>query len=315
VSSRAHRARSRRRGEAGLTLIDTLVAIAIMSVSIVVIVGGFANAARSASIATDQANLEATMNHLTDWVRSPSIPYKWCADPNQTLAQSYSAAIVANPPLQGSGPDAVPIPANVVTAAIHASSMTRTNAAVTNPGGLLQLQCTDGNDWGVQRLTLTLTSSSGRTLSQVLYKSAGLAVPPQNSIPLLACAHPPLTTGEPEIFDVNGQKNQPANIIPPAGTPITVGTTIGAYYTDEKDLNQTTAPPLITVDNLQRTPTIAVQPKNGNLFVYKITYTLQQSDNLAVNTQHTVIVQACDGDQNKSGGDYGSATFTFTLQQ
>src|SRR4029077_6273526 len=99
-----------RRPEHGFTLIDCLVAIAIMSTSIVVIVGGFANAAKSAGIASDQTQLEAVMRNVADWVRSPAIPYVYCpVTPAPGGDGTYAAAIKAALPPQYNASDTVSV--------------------------------------------------------------------------------------------------------------------------------------------------------------------------------------------------------------
>lgn len=312
-------AHARRPGQHGITLIDTLVAVAIMALSIVVIVGGFASAARNAALSSDAAQLQVAMGHLAGWFGSAEIPYTFCP-PNpgngdkssKWLVDYYNAQYANNPLPPQTPPDKISVPAaaNPVTSAVHATggtlSKTAQYTALTN--------CIDASngDWGVQQLQLTITSPSGRSQTQTVYKGAGLMVPPQSLTHFIGCAHPPLSTGEPEIFDVNGQKGNPLNIIPPAGSPITAGSTIGAVYSDEKQLNNTgTSAPLITIDDVPLTGISVTPSSSKEQYTYNITGTVPTG---IASGNHTAIVQACDNDQNKNGGDYGTATFSFTVQ-
>ncbi len=82
-------ARGRRGGERGLTLIEMLVTVAIMSVGIVAMVGGLADAERSAAVARSQSALEAALRTASDELRSA--PYVPCAGVSPTDAYTVSA--------------------------------------------------------------------------------------------------------------------------------------------------------------------------------------------------------------------------------
>jgi hypothetical protein len=112
------------------------------------------------------------------------------------------------------------------------------------------------------------------------------------------------SNGEPEVFS-GGTPGAPLDLIPPAGTPITPGTTIGVKFTDETPLDTTNLPPVFLVDGSQVTPTLT--PPSGN--VVNITFTLPST--MSVGT-HTASVDAWDTDQTE-GGDCGHVTFSFTV--
>jgi hypothetical protein len=122
--------------------------------------------------------------------------------------------------------------------------------------------------------------------------------------------------GEPEIFYVNGNKNNAGHcaVIEPSSGTIVPGDTIGAVYTDETTINKTggtvngkqTSAPTFTVDGVPQKVTLTFH--SGSKFVWDVTITvpsLQPGD-------HTAVVSAWDSDQNKNGGDFGQVTFHFT---
>ena len=62
-----------------MTLIDTLVGMAVMATGVVGIMYGFSAMETSAAVSTDQARLQTEMRQLSDFVRSrDSLPYVLC---------------------------------------------------------------------------------------------------------------------------------------------------------------------------------------------------------------------------------------------
>ncbi len=302
--------RRARAGEQGLSLIDALVAIAITTVAIVAIVGGFANAARSATIASEQSTLTTVIQNTATWVQSPNVDYQFCP----ANANAYTTALGSEPPPN------LPSGYKITVSWAHADS----GSAVTN-GKQESSLTTSCVDYGIQRLTVTVTAPNGRQVTQVVYKGAGLAKPTSSpggggggGLQQVSYNCSPVNSGEPYIFYVGGK--EPAKgatpqcaVIVPAGGNITAGSTIGVVYDDEKDINKTgglingtqTTPPTFKVDGVAQTVTLTYQ---GTQWVYNLTITLPAD--LAPGS-HTAIVSAYDTDQNK-GGDFGQTTFTFT---
>ena len=156
-------ARRRHRGQEGLTLIELLVAIAVMSIGVVGVAYGFSAAIRTGAVEQDQARLEVASRQLSDLVRSPDgLPYRLCASPSE-----YTASLPAPP-------------AGIATWAItgiQVSHLTppparRTAAGTTVYPPPLQV-CSDltTGDWGVQEITIRVSTST-RSLTRVVWKGA-----------------------------------------------------------------------------------------------------------------------------------------------
>lgn len=76
-------ARRRRRREHGLTLVEVLITITILTIGIVGVIGGVAAAQRISGINQAQAQLEPAMRQLSDYVRDSSaqgLTYNPCAN-------------------------------------------------------------------------------------------------------------------------------------------------------------------------------------------------------------------------------------------
>jgi type II secretory pathway component PulJ len=146
-----------------MTLIETLVAMAVISVGVVGIMYGFSAMARGASVSADQSRLESEMRQLSDQVRSrDALPYVFCAVENGTQ-KDYTPKIT--------GLSFSPDTWSIVTVAVGSSAMRngaavsawQTCAAVTGRAA--------GADWGVQEITLKVSSAS-RSLTRVVWKGA-----------------------------------------------------------------------------------------------------------------------------------------------
>jgi prepilin-type N-terminal cleavage/methylation domain-containing protein len=165
-------ARDGRKGQRGLTLIEMLVAIAIMTVGVIGIAASFANIQRDAQVGQNQASLEATMGHVTDYLRSKAVAYTYCAQQGST----YSVGMT----VEGVNLGLNAPPSVTLTKVTNVDS----NGTVLPP----LFDCASGSpvapppgttvcpssycDWGVQRLTVTITSTTGRSLTRVVFKSA-----------------------------------------------------------------------------------------------------------------------------------------------
>jgi hypothetical protein len=135
-----------------------LVTIAVITVGVLGIAYAIGGAEKSAGIVQDQANLEVAMRQVSDFVRSDppnGLLYKPCATP---------------------GMYALPKPAGVASSVIPAggihesTSATRNGLSLPNPTG--PSSCGSGvYDWGVQEITLQVTSTTGRSLTRTVWKA------------------------------------------------------------------------------------------------------------------------------------------------
>jgi Tfp pilus assembly protein PilV len=167
--------RQRRRAEHGLTLIEMLVTIALMTVGIVGVAALFANMERGAVITSDQATLEVAMRHVATYLQSPSLVYAPCAA--TAAGSAYSVATTL---------DNVPLKVSSVSVSLTPASAAEWQAGSGAGSGTPQPPIYDCNggphtttastcpssycDWGVQRLTVKLTSPTGRVLTRVVFK-------------------------------------------------------------------------------------------------------------------------------------------------
>jgi prepilin-type N-terminal cleavage/methylation domain-containing protein len=155
------RRRRGRRGQDGLTLVEMLVTIVLITVGVLGIADAIGGAERSAGIVQDQAKLEVAMRQLSDFVRSDlaapnGLTYVFCATPG-----TYTL------PAKPSGVASWVIPAGGIHESTAAS---RNGASLPNPTG--QRACGSGvYDWGVQEITLRVTSTTGHTLTRTVWKA------------------------------------------------------------------------------------------------------------------------------------------------
>jgi Tfp pilus assembly protein PilV len=149
--------RAARRSEAGLTLIEAIVTMFIISVAIVGLVGAFAAAERSAASAVTQTQAEVLMRQAGDALRQPQ-PYVACAAPG-----AYSV------PSGVSIDDLYVAPGGTVAGGGAAAA----HFDCTNSGAVVNGACPAGHtcDYGVQRIDVTVTYATG-TLTRVVYKGA-----------------------------------------------------------------------------------------------------------------------------------------------
>jgi type II secretory pathway pseudopilin PulG len=145
-----------------MTLIETIVGMAVMIVGIVGIMYGFSAMQGSAAVSTEQSRLESEMRQLSDQVRSrDAVPYVFCAVEN-SAQKDYTPKITLS---------VLPDHWTIVTLAVG-STATRGGTAVapwqTCPAVTGRAA---GADWGVQEITLRVSSSS-RSLTRVVWKGA-----------------------------------------------------------------------------------------------------------------------------------------------
>jgi prepilin-type N-terminal cleavage/methylation domain-containing protein len=153
-----------KRRESGLTLIESLVTIAIITVGVVGVAGAVGATERLAGINQDQSQLEVAMRHLTDFVRdstSKGLAYTKCAQPStynsqlpavQTPVTIWTITTVNVSPYPGGGTRGPSAPSQVATDPLQV--------------------CSGGNtgDWGVQEITLKV-STAQRSLTRTIWKS------------------------------------------------------------------------------------------------------------------------------------------------
>lgn len=154
--------RSRHRSQQGLTLIEMIVTIAIMTIAIVGIGGSLAQTEHIATISQDQAQLEVAMRQLSDYVRDSSpngLAYHLCAS-----AANYTTLPTT--------------PTGVTSWGV--STVGLSTAGTRNGTGVAPIQycvtagtCNSTHlcDWGVQELTVFVKNGS-RTLTRTVWKSA-----------------------------------------------------------------------------------------------------------------------------------------------
>lgn len=168
--------RDRRQAEHGLTLIEMLVTITLMTFGVIGIAAAFANMERSAAISTDQGTLEVAMRHVVTYVESPSsLGYTPCAPLGTGAAYPLGTTL-----------DGVALKVNTVSLTLTPVSSAEWQSGSAPGSGTPQPPIYDCNggahsttsstcpssycDWGVQRLTVKLTSPTGRVLTRVVFK-------------------------------------------------------------------------------------------------------------------------------------------------
>ena len=129
-------------------LIELLVAMAVMLAGVVGIAGTFAALQRSSAITQQQADLEAAMRQLSDFVRSPSaLLYVPCAS-----ASNYNSVLPAAPAGTSWSVQGVYV------------SVSRSGTISYAP-----VSCASGADYGVQEITLQVKDAA-RSLQRVVFK-------------------------------------------------------------------------------------------------------------------------------------------------
>ncbi len=149
-----------RSGQGGLTLIEMVVTLAIISIAVVGIVYGFSAIVRSAGDAQEQATLDGAAQYVADYLQSnTSVPYAACTTSYSPpapaeLSSSYPQVLVDG----GSWPQSFPV-----------------ELATANPGLVYSSPfgpCASGGaDYGVQQITFTV-SDGPISVSRTVWKGA-----------------------------------------------------------------------------------------------------------------------------------------------
>lgn len=161
----------RRSTEAGMTLIETIVAIALMTLAVVGIVGGMATTEKVTAAAQGDAQTQAALRSVVDQLRS-SIAYAPCDSASGT---AYWTAVIK--------PSGYNLTLNVMR---PDPTKVRWGSTAQNPVPLATPRvdctinqnypptCTSGHicDYGIQRITVTLVQAGRQTLRQVMFKGA-----------------------------------------------------------------------------------------------------------------------------------------------
>lgn len=184
VESCAHRRRSRRCArQRGLTLIETLVAVAVLTIGVVGIAGGVAATQKVAAVSQNESQLELTMRQFSDWVRTsssssctnaacPNLPYSVCAQPS-TYGSAITSAVAAGALTPPTGVTRSIQAISLSTAASRSSGGVATTMPPVPGGTCFSTTCPGAScigDWGVQEITLRV-SSGANSVTRVVWKS------------------------------------------------------------------------------------------------------------------------------------------------
>lgn len=168
------------RGQRGMTLIEVMVALALVATAITFLVGSMANAQKTGAVAQNESTAETSARYVYDYLRAHTplgqtgcdaahgCAYVLCAG-TRWATGSYS---VPNPPAP-----APALSANPITSVIFSTSATRDGSAIpplqdcTN-GNVAPNSCVAGHvcDWGLQEIKIT-QSSAGAQVSRIVWKS------------------------------------------------------------------------------------------------------------------------------------------------
>jgi hypothetical protein len=175
-----------RRGERGLTMIETIATIFLLTIGIVGFAAGMAATERIATINQDQAQLEVAMRQLSDWVRDSScddtcfstqhraLPYVLCEQASTSGTDEYNGDLhtaITNgvlTPASGTQFKIVQVLESPTTVnGVPANGLR--NGVGTPP------QTTNGcpagvGDWGVQEVTIRVWDAS-HSVTRVVWKS------------------------------------------------------------------------------------------------------------------------------------------------
>ncbi|MBV8528666.1 MAG: prepilin-type N-terminal cleavage/methylation domain-containing protein [Candidatus Dormibacteraeota bacterium] len=185
--------RRRYTAQRGMTLIEVIVAVALLATGVVGLASGFATAEHIATVNQDQAQLEVVMRQLSDWTRSsssttcagaatqcPNLPYVLCAT-SSSYQPDIALAVSSGAVTPGAG----------ITPSIQLVTLstggTRTGAGSSTPVWVDPQQtcslptstsCTATThascvgDWGAQEIRVQVANSS-RSLTRTVWKSNG----------------------------------------------------------------------------------------------------------------------------------------------
>ena len=164
-------ARRGHRGQAGLSLIEVIVAVVILGVGVVGLLGGLATVQKSAGTATDQTQLEAAARQVGDFLRE-SASSVTC--PSGATCLAYSRCAAAGTYQSGLTTDLGSTFSNkwqpiIVEVDEELSASLNGSPQTAETGGS---NCTGTtNDYGVQRITFSVTDqSTNRSLVRAVFK-------------------------------------------------------------------------------------------------------------------------------------------------
>lgn len=174
--------RHRRGAERGLTLIETIVTVAILAVGVVGVAGGLAATERISTVNQSQSQLEVAMRQFSDWARTspstpctstscPALPYTYCASSaaGGAYAQAVQNALAANSlHMPGVSPSI-----GVVYLSKGATRTVGSQTLATSPLQRCSGTCPGAScvgDWGVQEIRLTVVGE-GSSLTRTIWKS------------------------------------------------------------------------------------------------------------------------------------------------
>lgn len=163
-----------RRGHRGLTLVETLVTMALLAIVTVGLTGGVVTVERLASVNQNQSQLEVAMRQFSDWARDssnssclggaglcPSLPYALCggALTQSTATARYTSNLSA---AISSGALTPPSRANLSVVAVYFSTgASHDTVTSTSPQqSCFGTTCPGAScvgDWGVQEIVLNIS--------------------------------------------------------------------------------------------------------------------------------------------------------------
>jgi Tfp pilus assembly protein PilV len=137
-----------REREAGLSLIEVVVALFVMSTAVLALVGGLSTSIVATDMHRKSVTADALVRNWAEQLQSPAVAYVSCA---ATTQPTYQAAALG-----------LPVPAKFAAPTIVSVEYWdgNQNAGFTNV-------CTPATDKGVERITLGARSSDDRGAQQV----------------------------------------------------------------------------------------------------------------------------------------------------
>jgi hypothetical protein len=177
-----------RRGERGLTMIETIATIFLLTIGIVGFAAGMAATERIATINQDQSQLEVAMRQLSDWVRDSScddatcfptqrraLPYVLCEQASTSGTDEYNGdlntAITSGVLTPSSGTKFKIIQVLESPTTVNGVPANGLRNGVGTPPQTT-IGCPPGvGDWGVQEITVKVWDAS-HSVTRVVWKSA-----------------------------------------------------------------------------------------------------------------------------------------------
>lgn len=182
-----------KRGQRGLTLIETIVTVAVLATGVVGIAAGVSATQRISGITQNQAQLEVSMRQFADWVRDsttttcttaaggcPNLPYALCASKTVYQTPNVANAISAGALTAAAGETLTITQVNLSTsgtrtplggAAVNVRPLAVTPSPPCSGAGTCPGAGCIG-DWGAQEITVQVVSGANK-LSRIVWKSNG----------------------------------------------------------------------------------------------------------------------------------------------